>query len=143
MTICYSNNKYMCLSCLNCVRLFETLWTVALQAPLSVGFSRQEYWSGLPCPPPGDLPNPGVKPTSLKSPAVADGFFTTSTTWGAQEQAQSVTRSGCVIRASCWVYVLYAFIKAQCCPGWRLHSSMSEGQSLYRKKKKTLLENSS
>ena len=138
MTICYSNNKYMRLSCLNCVRLFETLWTGALQAPLSVGFSRQEYWSGLPCPPPGDLPNPGVKPTSLKSPALAGGFFTTSTTWGAQEQAQSVTRSGSVIRASCWVYVLYAFIKAQCCPGWRLHSSMSEGQSLYRKKKKNL-----
>jgi len=41
-----------------CVRLFVTLWTVALQAPLSMGFSRQESWSGLPCPPPGDLPNP-------------------------------------------------------------------------------------
>ena len=41
-----------------------TLWTVARQAPLSMGFSRQEYWSGLPCPPPGDLPNPGIKPRS-------------------------------------------------------------------------------
>ena len=39
-----------------------TPWTVALQAPLSMGFSRQEYWSGLPCPPPGDLPNPGIQP---------------------------------------------------------------------------------
>ena len=47
------------------VQLFVTLWTVALQAPLSVGFSSQEYWSGLPCPPPGDLPNPGIKPSSL------------------------------------------------------------------------------
>ena len=46
------------------VRLFATLWTVAYQAPLSVGFSRQEYWSGLPFPSPGDLPNPGIKPRS-------------------------------------------------------------------------------
>ena len=44
--------------------LFVTLWTVAHQAPLSMGFSRQDYSSGLPCPPPGDLPNPGIKPTS-------------------------------------------------------------------------------
>ena len=52
------------LSCFSHVWLFVTLWTVALQAPLSMGFSRQEYWSGLPCPPPGDLPNPGIKPAS-------------------------------------------------------------------------------
>ena len=44
------------------VQLFVTLWTVARQAPLSMGFSRPEYWSGLPCPPPGDLPKPGVEP---------------------------------------------------------------------------------
>ena len=48
------------------VHLFATPWTVARQAPLSVGFSRQEYWSGLPCPLPGDPPNPGIKPVSLK-----------------------------------------------------------------------------
>ena len=58
------------------VRFFVTLWTVALQAPLSMEFSRQESWSGLPCPPPGDLPDPGIKPMSLKSPALAGGFFT-------------------------------------------------------------------
>ena len=58
-----------------------TLWTVALQAPLSMGFSRQEYWSGLPCPPPGDLPGPGIEPTSLTSPALTGRFFTTSATW--------------------------------------------------------------
>ena len=63
------------------VRLFATLWTAARQAPLSMGFSRQECWSGLPCPPPGDLPNPGIKPVSLSSPALAGGFFTTSATW--------------------------------------------------------------
>ena len=44
--------------------LFATLWTVVRQAPLSMGFSRQEYWSGLPCLPPGDLPDPGIKPAS-------------------------------------------------------------------------------
>ena len=72
------------LSCFSRVRLFETLWAVARQAPLSVGFSRQEYCSGLPCPPPGDLPDPGIEPESLMSPALAGGFLTTSTTWEAQ-----------------------------------------------------------
>ena len=57
-----------------------TPWTAALQAPLSVGFSRQEHWSGLPCPPPGDLPDPGNKPTSLIV-SLAVRFFTTSATW--------------------------------------------------------------
>ena len=52
------------------VRLFVTLWPVAHQAPLSLEFSRQEYWSGFPCPPPGDLPNPGIEPMFLKSPAL-------------------------------------------------------------------------
>ena len=65
------------------VRLFATPWTIARQAPLSTGFSRQEYWSGLPCPPPGDIPDPGIKPTFLKSPALAVMFFTTRTTWEA------------------------------------------------------------
>ena len=65
------------------VRLFAILWTIACQAPLSMGFSRQEYWSGLPCPSPRDLPDPGVEPVSLRAPALADGFFTTITTWEA------------------------------------------------------------
>ena len=69
------------LNCFSRVRLFATLWTVACQAPLSVGSSRQGFWSGLPCPPPGDLPNPGIKRASLVSPALAGGFFTASTTW--------------------------------------------------------------
>ena len=60
---------------------FATPGTVAHQASLSMAFSRQEYWSGLPCPYPGDLPDPGIEPASLMSPALADGFFTTSTTW--------------------------------------------------------------
>ena len=65
------------------VRLFGTPWTVACQAPLSMGFSRQEYWSRLPCPPPGDLPDPRTEPMSLVSPALGGGFFTTSATWEA------------------------------------------------------------
>ena len=69
--------KYM-LSSFSRVRLFVTPWTVAHQAPLSMGFSRQGYWRGLPCPPPGDLPNPGTEPASLASPALAGGFLTTS-----------------------------------------------------------------
>ena len=62
------------------VQLCVTPWTVAHQAPLSMGFSRQEYWSGLPCPPPGDFPNPGIELASLMSLALARGFFSTSTT---------------------------------------------------------------
>ena len=65
--------------------LFVTLWTVALQAPLSMGFSRQEYWSGLPFPTLVDLPNPGIEPMSLVSPVLAVMFFTTSATWEAQK----------------------------------------------------------
>ena len=57
------------------VQLCVTLWPVAHQALLSMGLSRQEYQSGLPCPPPGDLPDPGIKPAS---PALAGGFFITS-----------------------------------------------------------------
>ena len=63
------------------VRLSETLWTITHQVPLSMGFSQQECWSGLPFPSPGDLPDPGVDPVSLMSPALAGGFFTTSATW--------------------------------------------------------------
>ena len=71
------------LSCFSHVWLFATLWTLAHQAPLFMGFSRQEYWSRLPCPPPGDLPNPEIKPPSLMSPALAGRVFTTSTPWEA------------------------------------------------------------
>ena len=69
------------LSCFSCIQLFVTPWTVAFQAPLPMGFSRQEYWSGLPFPSSEDLPDPGIEPRSLMSPALASGFFTTSVTW--------------------------------------------------------------
>ena len=74
--------QYM-LSHFSRVWLFAAPWIIAHQAPLSMWFSRQEYWSGLPCPPPGDLADPGTEPESFVSPALAGGFFTTSTAWEA------------------------------------------------------------
>ena len=71
----------MCAKSLQLCLTFCSLWTVAHQAPLSTGFSRQEYRSRFPCPPPGDLLNPGIEPMSLMSLALAGGFFTPSATW--------------------------------------------------------------
>ena len=62
----------------------DSLQPYGAHQTLSMGFSRQEYWSGLLCPPPGHLPNPGIEPVSLTSPALAGWFLTTSTTWEAQ-----------------------------------------------------------
>ena len=59
---------HKCARTLSRIRLFVTSWTVARQAPLSIGFLRQEYWNGLPVPPPGNLPDPGIEPASLMSP---------------------------------------------------------------------------
>ena len=77
------SNHVCVLSHFSRVRLCVTIRIVACQVPLSTGFSRKEYWSGLPFPSPGDLPNPGIKPRSLMSPALAGRFFTTSATWKA------------------------------------------------------------
>ena len=63
-TIRETSSRYIEVKSLSCVQLFATPWTVAYQAPLSMGFSRQEYWSGLPFPSPGDIPNPGIEPGS-------------------------------------------------------------------------------
>ena len=64
--------------------VFPVVWTIVPQAPLSTGFSKQEYCSGLPFPSPGDLPDPGIEPTYLMYPSLAVMFFTTSATWEAQ-----------------------------------------------------------
>ena len=69
-----------CCSVKNHVRFFAMPWTVVSQAPLSMGFPRHEYWSGLPFPSPRNLPNPWIEPTSLESPPLAGEFFTTSAT---------------------------------------------------------------
>ena len=63
--------------CVCCIWLFASPWTVACQSPLSMEFSRQEFWNGLPFPSLGDLPHPGIEPVSLSSPALAGGLFTT------------------------------------------------------------------
>ena len=84
------------LSGFSCVQLFATLWTVAHQAPQSMGFSRQEYWSGLPCPPPGDLPHQGIELMSIKLAALASRFFTTSTTWGSYSLEKYETGQPCI-----------------------------------------------
>ena len=60
-----------------------TLWAAVCQTPLSIGFCRQEYWSGLSSPSPGGLPDPGIEPISFMSPALAGGFFITRATWEA------------------------------------------------------------
>ena len=71
---------------LNHVQHFATIWTVVRQVPLCIGFSRQEYWSGLPFLTTGDLPNPGIELASPVSPALAGGFFTTEPPGSGQKQ---------------------------------------------------------
>ena len=72
----FESSRACVLSHFSHVQLFATPWTVAHQAPLSMEFSKQEYWSGLPCPPPRDLPDPGIKPVSPPCPVLAGGSFT-------------------------------------------------------------------
>ena len=88
------------------VWLFVTPWTVAHQPSLSMGFSRQEFSSELPCPSPGDLPDPEIKLASLTSPALAGGFFTTSTTWEALtwENIRKFTHLSNDVRKCCSVW---------------------------------------
>ena len=82
----------MMLSCFSRVQLFATLWTIARQALLSTGFSRHEYWSGLPCPPPGDLPNPGTEPTSYIS-FIGRQVLVTSAIWEAPMMVSVSTKN--------------------------------------------------
>ena len=128
MSFCpFFMHKEACLlSHFSSVWLFATQWTVARQAPLSMGFSRQEYWSGLPCPPPGELPDPGIKPESLMSPALAGGFFTTSTTWEAPTRGRecnnypwrsfmSLRQVFCILESTVWrLSVLGCACVSQC-----------------------------
>ena len=84
---CLQQPGHVCV--LSHVLLLATPWTIACWAPLSMDLFRQKYWSKLPFPTLGDLPNPGIEPASLTSPALAGGFFTTSTTWEAQPGHES------------------------------------------------------
>ena len=93
--------EYVCMgSRFSRVQLLVTAWTVARQVPLSVGFSRQEYCSGLPFPPPGDLPNWGTKPQSLISPALAGRCFTASITWEAPATTEATTMRNLQLESS-------------------------------------------
>ena len=87
-----------CACVLSHVRLFATPWTTAQQAPLSIGFPRQEYWSCLPLSSPGNLPNPGIKPAS---PEVAGGFF------NAEPRGKPLLPSQCLITA-CLLWTAFA-----------------------------------
>ena len=93
------------------VRLCGTLSTVDCQSPLSMGVSRQEYWNGLPCPPPGDLSDPGIEPVSLMSAARAGRIFITSATWEAYSQpfnSLNQNLSGSVVKV--WLMCIYLLI---------------------------------
>ena len=83
---------------LSCVWLFATPWMAAHQAPLSMGFSGQGYWSQLPFPPPGNLPDPGIKPGSLLSPALVGGILTTSATWEAHKCTNATRPPGVFLK---------------------------------------------
>ena len=102
---CSIHEKSLCihacvLSHFSHVQLFATLWTVAHQASLSMRFSRQEYWSGLLCCPPGHLPHPVMESMSLMSPALAGGSFITSATWEAQHFWEFCQFQGCLVLLS-------------------------------------------
>ena len=104
------------LSCFRHAWLFVTLWTLVLQAPLFMGFSRQEYWSGFPCPPPGDLSNPGIKIVFLTSVALAGGFFTTSATCHLHKWLQRTNRKKPMKTTQLRFYRVHVCSVTQSCP---------------------------
>ena len=132
--------------------LFAIPWIVAHQPPLSMGFSRQEYWSGLPCPPPRDLPDPGIKPASLTSPALASRFFTI---WATKEAQQSHTfgypprgqgfPSGAVVKSNRICSIIKNTVKALSVsnnekpPGWFLFFPQREMARMRRPKSRFLM----
>ena len=112
--VCYGGMHACMLRSFSHVQLFKTPWTVACQAPLSMGFSRPEHWSGLPCPPPGDLPDPGIESESLTSPGLA--LFTSSATWeacygGSQWQKHSRSFSNRFSVMSSFTDILKGYLK--------------------------------
>ena len=99
---------FLCAKSLNHIWLFAILWTVAFQAPLSMGFPKQKHWSGLFFLSAGYLPSPGIKPGSLTSPALAGKFFTTGATW----EAQFISSSRTLL---CYPWLLLASTHHHCC----------------------------
>ena len=92
-SVLYSKDVFHVPSRFSHVQFFATLWTVTHQAPLSMGFSRYEYWSGLPFPLQGIFPTQGSKLCLLTSPLLAEGFFTTSITWEAKDTLSRINRN--------------------------------------------------
>ena len=111
----------VCVCVLSHVQLFAAPCTVAHQAPLSMEFSRQEYWSRLPFPTPGDLPDPGIKPLSPAFPALAGRFFTTSATWEVPHSSLCFTRFSVQLSSSVvsdsfvtpWTVLCQAFLSME------------------------------
>ena len=97
---CYNDIAVCMLSCFSHVQLFESLWTIAHQAPLAMGFSRQEYQGGLPLPSPGDLPDPRIEPASFMYPALAGRFFSTGATWEVHCSLGSFKQQICISHSS-------------------------------------------
>ena len=116
------------LSCFSRVWLFATPWTVARQAPLSIEFSRQEYWSGLPCPPSRDLPNPGIKPTPLM-PQLASKLFTTSAIWEAHKRVSFWSNLDFIFGCNILWFCFTAFGDCEHPPAW--HSPHTPPQNLF------------
>ena len=102
------NVSNMDLCVLSCVWLFTAPWTVAYQVPLSMEFYEQAYWSGLPSPTPGDLPDSEIEPTSLASPSLAGGFFTTYTGWSV------ISLCVCVCVCVCMLSYMWAGFGEKC-----------------------------
>ena len=99
----------ICVQSLSCVQLFATPWTIARQAPLSMEFSRQGYWSRLPFPTPGDLPDPGIKPAAL---ALAGRFFTTETPGKPNHSELGVTKDYVLMdTGSCLFLFVFLWLK--------------------------------
>ena len=108
------------------VRLCVTPWTIAFQAPLSMGFSRQEYWSGLPFPTPREFPDSGIKSVSVASPALAGGFFTTSATCG--EGSGTPLQCSCLenpMDGGAWWAAVYGVAQSRAGLKWLSSSSSS------------------
>ena len=114
------------LSCFSRVQLFATLWSVAHETPLSMGFSRQEIWSGLPCPPLGDLPYSGIQPKSLMFLALPGGFFTASAPWEAHMNLIVAVQSlSCV-----WLFVTPWTAAFQACLSFTISQSLLKFKSI-------------
>ena len=114
----YFGHSINMLSCLSHVWLFAVLCTVAHQAPLSIRFSRQKYWSGLPCPPSGDLPDPGIEPVSLVYPALPVGSFPTEPSgksFGHFSRFETVTVWLCAPLSNVWVLHLLLILAKNGC----------------------------